>query len=129
MVTQMFKITLEFLATYIFGSEGPAEAFKGTPLHPLSKRILTYLPVRCRAGQHKFFPDLLLRQACSAGTAYTGTDLFPFTSRADYPDDSDIAEYHLGLSCLRCCDAASNVRKTGPYVSLTDLIPPTYQAL
>ena len=70
--------------------------------------------------QLELFPDPALRHDESEGLAYS--DRFLFTSFADYPDA--LAHYHVALTCMRCCNAESNDKKKGPYVSLTDVTPP-----
>ena len=70
--------------------------------------------------QLELFPDPALRHDESEGLAYS--DRFLFTSFADYPDA--LAHYHVALTCMRCCNAESNDKKKGPYVSLTDATCP-----
>jgi hypothetical protein len=76
--------------------------------------------VRYLFEQLDLLPDPVLRHAKSDGPAYS--DRFLFTSSADYPDE--LAHYHVALTCLRCCNAESNDKKKGPFVSLTDVTYP-----
>ena len=76
--------------------------------------------MRFHFEQLELFPDPALRHAQSEGPAYK--DRFLFTSCADYPDA--LAHYHVALTCIRCCNAESNNKNRGPYVSLTDVTYP-----